>query len=217
MSKISTIGRLLDTGVLGIIRVDEGSALLRISEALRDGGVHCLEITLTTPRALQAIEAVAGEWDDVIMGAGTVLDAPTARQAILAGARFLVTPTVELDVIEVARRYGIVVIAGGMTPTEILIAWEAGADFVKIFPAGFLGPDYLKAIHGPLPQIPLVPTGGVTSETAGDFVRAGAAIVSAGSWLVNTDAARAERFDDVTRRARTLVDEVARARSEVGG
>jgi 2-dehydro-3-deoxyphosphogluconate aldolase / (4S)-4-hydroxy-2-oxoglutarate aldolase len=215
MGKISTIETLLEAGVLGIIRVDDDESLLQISEALRSGGVHCLEITLTTPGALRAIEAVVGRWEDVVMGAGTVLDGSTARQAILAGAQFLVTPTVELDVIEVAHRYGVPVIAGAMTPTEILGAWEAGSDLVKVFPAGFLGPEYLKAIHGPLPQIPLVPTGGVTSETAGSFVRAGAAIVSAGSWLVDADGARAKAFDDVTERARLLVGEVTAARGEI--
>lgn len=149
------------------------------------------------------------------MGAGTVLDAATARQAILSGAGFLVTPTVELDVIEMAHRYGKVVIAGAMTPTEILTAWEAGADMVKVFPADVLGPGYLKAVHGPLPQIPLVPTGGVTAKTAGEFIRAGAAMVCAGGWLVDKQAIANKRYEVLSERARQLVDAVSKAREEI--
>ena len=170
---------------------------------------------MTTPGALQAIEEARGRLDEVLTGAGTVLDGPTARQAILAGAQFLVTPTVKPDVIEMAHRYGVVAIAGAMTPTEILTAWEAGADMVKVFPANVLGPGYLKAVHGPLPQIPLVPTGGVTAETAGEFIRAGAAIVCAGGWLVDTKAITEGRYEILTDRARELVDAVSKAKEEI--
>ena len=132
-----------------------------------------------------------------------MLDAATARQAILAGAQFLVTPTVKLDVIETAHRYGVPVIPGAMTPTEILTAWEAGADMVKVFPASILGPEFIKAVHGPLPQIPLVPTGGITADNAGEFIRAGAAVVCAGGWLVDRKTGRrwwkdATRFSPIT-------------------
>lgn len=170
---------------------------------------------MTTPGALRAIEETCGKLNDVLMGVGTVLDAATARQAILAGAGFLVTPTVELDVIEMAHRYGKVVIAGAMTPTEILTAWEAGADMVKVFPADVLGPGYLKAVHGPLPQIPLVPTGGVTAQTAGEFIRAGAAMVCAGGWLVDKQAVANKRYEVLSERARQLVDAVSTAREEI--
>jgi len=149
---------------------------------------------------------------EVIMGAGTVLDAPTARQAILAGAQFLVTPTVKLDVIETAQRYGVPVIPGAMTPTEILTAWEAGVDMVKVFPASVLGPGFIKAVHGPLPQIPLVPTGGITAENAGDYIRAGAAMVCAGGWLVDKRAVAEGRFQVLTENARRLVEAVRKAR-----
>jgi len=215
MMKSATLVRLLEVGALGIIRVNQAEDLVHIVQALQEGGLDCVEITMTTPGALRAIEETTGRLDGVLMGAGTVLDATTARQAILAGAEFLVTPTVELDVIETARRYGKVVIAGAMTPTEILTAWEAGADMVKVFPANVLGPGYLKAVHGPLPQIPLVPTGGVTAKTAGEFIRAGAAMVCAGGWLVDKKAIAGGRYELLTERARELVEAVSKAREEI--
>jgi len=203
--KNKAMGQLITSGALGIIRVNQAEGLVRIARALQQGELNCIEITMTTPGALRAIEEASEELTGVLMGAGTVLDATTARQAILAGAKFLVTPTVKLDVIEIAHRYGKVVIAGAMTPTEILTAWEAGADMVKVFPASVLGPSYLKAVRGPLPQIPLVPTGGITADNAGEFIRAGAAMVCAGGWLVDKEAVANER-------ARQLVDAVSKAR-----
>jgi len=206
---------MLEMGVISVLRADNSVHSLRTTEALHKGGVNCVELTLTTPGALRAIEETAGKLSGVLMGAGTVLDAASARQAILAGAEFLVTPTVELDVIETARRYGKVVIAGAMTPTEILTAWEAGADMVKVFPANVLGPGYLKAVHGPLPQIPLVPTGGVTADNAGKFIRAGAAMVCAGGWLVDKQAVAEERYEVLTARARELIAAVNEARESL--
>jgi len=205
--------QLMRTGVLGIIRVDQAEDLVHIAQALQDGGINCVEITMTTPGALRAIEEASEELTGVIMGAGTVLDATTARQAILAGAEFLVTPTVELDVIEMAHRYGKVVIPGAMSPTEILTAWEAGADMVKVFPASVLGPSYLKAVRGPLPQIPLVPTGGITADNAGEFIRAGAAMVCAGGWLVDKKAVSEGCYEVLTERAHLLVEAVQKARA----
>jgi len=215
MNKDVCVMKLREAAVLGIIRVALPEGLPDIVHALHKGGISYLEITMTTPGALRAIEETSGEIPEVLMGAGTVLDAPTARQAILAGAQFLVTPTVELDVIEMAHRYGKVVIAGAMTPTEILTAWEAGADMVKVFPANVLGAGYLKAVHGPLPQIPLVPTGGVTAKTAGEFIRAGAAMVCAGGWLVDKKAISEGRYEILTERARELVEAVSKAREEI--
>jgi len=215
MSKVELLVQMRKTGALGIIRVSQAEGLIRIAQALQEGGLDCVEITMTTPGALRAIEEASEELTGVIMGVGTVLDATTARQAILAGAKFLVTPTVELDVIEAARRYGVVIIAGAMTPTEILTAWEAGADMVKVFPASVLGPSYLKAVRGPLPQIPLVPTGGITAGNAGEFIRAGAAMVCAGGWLVDKEAVANERYEVLTERARQLVDAVGKAREEM--
>jgi len=213
--KDETIVQLLTGGALGIIRVQTAADLIRIAKALYVGELSCLEITMTTPGALRAIEEASDKLDGVLMGAGTVLDGPTARQAILAGAQFLVTPTVEPDVIEMAHRYGVAVIPGAMTPTEILIAWELGADMVKIFPASILGPGYLKAVHGPLPQIPLVPTGGITADNAGEFIKAGAAVVCAGSWLVDKKAVAEGRFEVLTERARQLVEVVQKAKQEI--
>jgi len=215
MKKSVIAGHPAESGALGIIRVDQAEGLVRIAQALQEGGLNCVEVTMTTPGALRAIEEASGKLNGVLMGAGTVLDAPTARQAILAGAQFLVTPTVEPDVIEMAHRYGVVVIPGAMTPTEILTAWEMGADMVKVFPANVLGPGYLKAVHGPLPQIPLVPTGGVTAETAGEFIRAGAAMVCAGGWLVDKQVVAEGRYEVLTARARELIAAVNEARESL--
>jgi len=209
----TTREQLIKAMVLGIIRIEAADDLVTIAHALDDGGLSCVEITMTTPGALRAIEEAGGKLEGVTMGAGTVLDATTARQAILAGAKFLVTPTVELDVIETARRYGVVIIPGAMTPTEILTAWEAGADMVKVFPASVLGPSYLKAVRGPLPQIPLVPTGGITADNAGEFIHAGAAMVCAGGWLVDKKAVAEGRYEVLTERARQLVETVRKARA----
>ena len=215
MTKSETLIALHDEGVLGIVRVDSPEQGFPSLRALYKGGLRCLEITMTTPGALRAIGEASEKMTGALMGAGTVLDAVTARQAILAGAKFLVTPTVKLDVIEIAHRYGVVVIPGAMTPTEILTAWEAGADMVKVFPANVLGPGYLKAVHGPLPQIPLVPTGGVTAETAKEFIQAGAAIVCAGGWLVDKKAIAEGHYEILTERARELVEAVSKAREEI--
>lgn len=215
MNKSEVLTTLVEAKALGIIRVQGSDDLTEIAEALYAGGLLCLEITMTTPGALRAIEEAADKLESVLMGAGTVLDAPTARQAILAGAKFLVTPTVTLDVIEMCHRYGVVVIPGAMTPTEILTAWEAGADMVKVFPADVLGPEYLKAVRGPLPQIPLVPTGGITADNAGQFIHAGAAVVCAGGWLVDNKAVAEGRYEVLTERARQLVEAVRTARMEV--
>ena len=207
--------RLVETGALGIIRVEGTQDLVRIAKSLHAGGLKCLEITMTTPGALEAIEESRERLPDVLMGAGTVLDAVTAREAILAGAQFLVTPTVAPDVIEMAHRYGIPVIPGAMTPTEILACWEAGADMVNVLPASVLGPGYIKAVRGPLPQIPLVPTGGITADNAGDFIKAGAALVCAGGWLVDRSALAQGRYEVLTRKAKSLLEAVRTARKEV--
>ena len=215
MDKSVITGQLTESRALGIIRVNRAEGLVRIARALQEGGLNCIEITMTTPGALRAIEEASGKLEDVLMGAGTILDGATARQAILAGAEFLVTPTVELDVIEVAHRYGKVVIAGAMTPSEILTVWEAGADMVKVFPASILGAKYLKAVHGPLPQIPLVPTGGITADNAGEFIKAGAVTVCAGGWLVDKKAIAEEHYEILTKRAVQLLDAVGKAGEEI--
>jgi len=216
VGKEEVLERLKQSGVLGIIRVKASHDLIKIATALHEGGLSCLEITMDTPGALRAIEEASTQLDGVTMGAGTVLDAVTARQAILAGAKFLVTPTVKLDVLKVAHRYGVPAIIGAMTPTEILTAWEAGAAMVKVFPAAVLGPKYIEEMHGPLPHIPLVPTGGITAENAPDFIKAGAALVCVGSWLVDKKAVAEGRFEVFRERARELLKAVQKARENLG-
>jgi len=211
----SVIERLISQGVLGIIRIHTPEDLVAIAKALYAGGLSCLEITLNTPGALRAIEAAQQEFPEAIIGAGTVLDAASAYQAILVGAKFLVTPVVRLDVLEVAHRYGVPAIIGAMTPSEILAAWEAGAAMVKVFPANVLGPKYIQEVRGPFPQILLVPTGGITAENAPDFIKAGAALVCAGSWLVDKKAIVEGRYEVLTERARALVEAVKRARESL--
>jgi 2-dehydro-3-deoxyphosphogluconate aldolase/(4S)-4-hydroxy-2-oxoglutarate aldolase len=212
MNKEFLLQHLRTAGVLGVIRLQRGEDFVEIVRRLFEGGLSCIEITADTPGALRAVEEIIVKVENVVTGVGTVLDGPTARQAILAGAKFLVTPTVKLDVLEVAHRYGVPAIIGAMTPTEILTAWEAGADMVKVFPASVLGPKYLQEIHGPLPQIPLVPTGGITAENAGDFIRAGAVAVCVGSWLVDKKTIAEGRLEVLTERARQLVEAVRKAR-----
>jgi len=214
VNRLAVVERLRRDGGLAIIRMDSAADLVRIAEAIKEGGISSIEITMTTPGALQAIKAASEQLDGTLLGAGTILDATTARAAILAGARFLVTPTVEPDVIEMGHRYDVAVICGAMTPTEILAAWEAGADLVKVFPADALGPGFLKAVRGPLPQIPLVPTGGITAENAGQYIRAGAALVCAGGWLVDSKTVAEGRYDVLTVRARQLAEAVRQAREE---
>lgn len=195
MSRDKTLRRILDGGVVAVVRAESGESLVKVVEALADGGVTAAEITFTVPDALDVIrDARKALGDAVALGAGTVLDPETARAAILAGAEYLVSPTVNLDVIRLARRYDKAVMPGAFTPTEILAAWEAGADVVKVFPADVGGPGYLKAIRGPLPQVSLMPTGGVDLTTAADFLKAGACCLGVGGTLVEPKAVAAGDF-----------------------
>jgi 2-dehydro-3-deoxyphosphogluconate aldolase/(4S)-4-hydroxy-2-oxoglutarate aldolase len=188
MDKGKNLHRIRETGVVAVIRAPSSDELIDVARALADGGVDCVEITMTTPNALGAIEAVADTLaDSVLVGVGSVLDPETARAAILAGAEFVVGPILNEGVIRMCRRYSKIVVPGAFTPTEILRAWEAGADVVKVFPAGVGGPAYFKAIKGPLPQIRLTPTGGVNLDTAAEFIRAGAEFLGVGSALVRKD------------------------------
>lgn len=185
MSRHTDLQRVLDLGLVAIIRAPSGEQLVQVAEALLAGGIDVLEVTFTVPGILDILKEIrAALGDRVLLGAGTVLDPETARAAILAGAEFIVTPTVNLDVIRMCHRYDKLVMAGAFTPTEILTAWDAGADIVKLFPADIGGPSYLKTIHGPLPQVRLLPTGGVNLNTLKDFVDAGACAVGLGSALV---------------------------------
>jgi len=202
------------TGVIAILRASSSAQLIAAAEAVREGGVRAIEVTMTTPGALQVIsEAVERFGDDVLFGAGTVLDAETARAAILAGAAFLVTPTLNRKVIRLARRYSVPVMPGCYTPTEMLEAWEAGAEMIKFFPASVGGPAMLKAILAPLPQLEVAPVGGVTLENAAEFIRAGAAALGVGGELVNQKLLDAGDFSEITRRAAAFIAEVARGRT----
>ena len=205
---------LIETGVVAIVCTDDPSQLMRVAEVLRAGGIETFEVTMTVPGALDVIREVSQRFGpDLIVGAGTVLDGETARAAILAGAQFIVSPTLSQSVITVTRRYGKVVVPGALSPTEILAAWEAGADIVKVFPIRLGGPRYLRDVLAPLPQVRLMPTGGVNLENAADFIRAGAVAVGIGSALVDKQLLAEGRFDDLTDRARRLVVSIREART----
>jgi len=217
MAKDDHIRQIEDGGVIAIVRFDRWEELIQVARAVRAGGVRAIEFTMTTPNALSIIEQSVREFgQDVLLGAGTVLDAETARAAILAGAEFVVAPTLNPAVIEMCRRYSKVVIPGAFTATEILTAWECGADFVKVFPAEFGGAAYLKAVLAPLPQVKLIPVGGVSLDTTAAFIQAGAAAVAVGSNLVKKSAIAAGRFDELTDLARGFVEAVRKARGEPG-
>jgi 2-dehydro-3-deoxyphosphogluconate aldolase/(4S)-4-hydroxy-2-oxoglutarate aldolase len=204
-------------GVIAIVRFERSEDLLHAAKAVAAGGVKIIEFTMTTPGALDLIAEAARELgEEVLLGAGTVLDSETARAAILAGAEFVVAPTLNLKVIETCHRYSKVVIPGAYTPTEILTAWEAGADFVKVFPAEVGGAAYFRAVRAPLPQIKLIPVGGVTLENTGEFIRAGAAAVAVGSNLVEKRAIADGHFGKLTENARLFVDAILKARGEMG-
>ncbi|MDR3622278.1 MAG: bifunctional 4-hydroxy-2-oxoglutarate aldolase/2-dehydro-3-deoxy-phosphogluconate aldolase [Paludisphaera borealis] len=198
MSRETTLKRILDGGVVAIVRSESSESLVKVVEALAEGGVTAAEITFTVPDAVDVIrDARRQVGDALVLGAGTVLDPETARIALLAGAEYLVSPNVNPDVIRLCRRYDKVVMPGAFTPTEVVTAWETGADVVKIFPADAVGPAYLKALRGPLPQIRLMPTGGVDLNTAEAFLKAGACCLGVGGSLVEPKAVAARDFDRI--------------------
>lgn len=189
MSKADDLARVLRSTIVAVVRAKSGELLADVASALLEGGVDVMEVTFTVPQADKIIEKVAERLGDrVLLGAGTVLDTETARIALLSGAQFIVSPAVNPDVIRLCQRYSKLVMPGALTPTEILTAWEAGADIVKIFPSEITGPAYLKALHGPLPQVRLMPTGGVNLETATEFLRCGACALGIGGSLVEAKA-----------------------------
>ncbi|HVA47076.1 MAG TPA: bifunctional 4-hydroxy-2-oxoglutarate aldolase/2-dehydro-3-deoxy-phosphogluconate aldolase [Pirellulales bacterium] len=198
MKRPGSLERMLEGGVVAIIRSPDAGRLVEVAEALLAGGVTVMEITFTVPRAHQVLEQVAARLGDrILLGAGTVLDAETARIAILSGAEFIVSPVVSREVIACCRRYSKLGLPGALTPTEILAAWEAGADIVKVFPSEVTGPAYLKAVRAPLPHVRLMPTGGVTLETAAEYLRAGACALGVGSSLVEAKAIAAGDFQRI--------------------
>lgn len=212
-SRIDTAAALQQLGAVAVVRLENAGRLRPVLDALVEGGVRAAELTLTTEDALDVLaECTAALGDSVVLGAGTVLDAETARMAIAAGARFVVGPTLCPAVIRICRRYDVVAIPGAYTPTEIAAAWEAGADLVKLFPAGQLGPGYLKELRGPFPHLRLMPTGGVTADNAAGFIAAGAAAVGVGGFLVDRVAVDRGDYASITDRARRLVEVVRQAR-----
>jgi 2-dehydro-3-deoxyphosphogluconate aldolase/(4S)-4-hydroxy-2-oxoglutarate aldolase len=211
--RAAVVAAIEDCGVVAVIRLTDPSRLQAVAEALLEGGVRALEVTMTVPRAVPLIETLAATVPaGVLVGAGTVLDAETARQVILAGARFVVSPVFRRDVLDACHRYDVAAMPGCFTPTEILDAWEAGADVVKVFPATALGPGYVRDVLAPLPQVRLLPTGGVTRDNAGQWIAAGAVAVGVGTALVDKAAVEHGRFDAIRDNARHFVDAVRRAR-----
>ena len=214
MDKRTKLDIIYETGVIAIMRAQSSEQLIAAADAIKAGGVRVIEVTMTTPGALNIIAQASEKYgDEVLFGAGSVLDAETARTAILAGAGFVVAPTLNLDVIALCNRYSIPVVPGCYTPTEMLTAWEAGADMVKLFPASVGGPALVKAILAPLPQLNIVPVGGVNLDTAADFIRNGAAALGVGSSLVNQSLLNAGDMAELTRRAEAFGREVVKGRS----
>ena len=214
MSREHDLARVLDCGIVAVVRFGDPEPLVGVVEALAAGGVTVAEVTFTVPNALDVIRAAKKRLGDrVLLGAGTVLDPETARAAFLAGAEFVVAPTVNPDVIRLCRRYDKLVMPGAFTPTEVLTAWEAGADVVKVFPADVVGPAFFRALRGPLPQVKLMPTGGVDLTTAADFLAAGAVCLGVGSQLVEPKAVAAHDFARITALAKQYAEVVKRHRA----
>jgi 2-dehydro-3-deoxyphosphogluconate aldolase/(4S)-4-hydroxy-2-oxoglutarate aldolase len=213
MSRAATVQTIESCGVVGIIRLKDPAHLPAVVQALADGGVRALEITMTVPGAVELIRKTAKTLPSgFLLGAGTVLDTDTARRVVDAGACFLVSPVLKLALIEAARDLDVPIMPGCFSPTEILTAWDAGADIIKLFPATALGPGYIKDVHGPLPQIKLMPTGGVSVENAGEWIKAGAVGVGVGSALLDSAAIAAGRYEVIRERAKRIVENVNNAR-----
>ncbi|MDS0298389.1 bifunctional 2-keto-4-hydroxyglutarate aldolase/2-keto-3-deoxy-6-phosphogluconate aldolase [Halogeometricum sp. S1BR25-6] len=212
------MNRLTDSGVVAVMRGADADTIIDVAQALNDGGVTAYEITADNPDAMDLIGEVSASFteEEAIVGAGTVLDDATARAAIMNGAEFVVGPNFDREVVETCNRYGTLVAPGILTPTEAVNAYEAGADMVKVFPASVMGPDHLSSLKGPLPQIPLMPTGGIDIDNVADYIEAGAVVVGAGSAIMDADAIEAGDFDSITETARefTRVIEDARESGE---
>ncbi len=219
MTKDQVLSFITEIGIVPVVRAKSASEALQAIGATYRGGIRAAEVTMTVPGALKVVEKCADEFGDkLVVGAGTVLDPETARACLLAGAQFIVTPCLRVSIIEIARRYSKVIVPGALTPTEVVTAWESGADIVKIFPCGNVGgPAYVKALKGPFPQIEMIPTGGVNLKTAGEFLKAGACAVAVGGELVDTKAVAEGRLDQIEARAKEYLQVVATARAEMRG
>jgi len=214
MDSIQMLQGMVDTGVVAIVRLSSSESLMNVAESIAKGGVRYIEFTMTTPGALATLEQVSERFgDDVVFGAGTVLDSETARAAILAGAKFIVAPNLNVDMITLCNRYSVPAMPGALTPTEIMQAWDAGAAVVKIFPARAFGPRYIKDVLAPLPQVKLAPVGGVSLDNVTDYIAAGSACVGVGSSLVNNVLIADKNWDALTERARGFIRGVQEGRS----
>jgi 2-dehydro-3-deoxyphosphogluconate aldolase/(4S)-4-hydroxy-2-oxoglutarate aldolase len=215
MQNNAILSSIIDIGVVPVVRTSSAESAIKSIEALYRGGIRSAEITMTVPGAIKALEKLADQFgDQIVLGAGTVLDPETARACMLAGAQFFVTPNLKASTIEMVRRYSKIVMPGALTPTEVLTAWEAGADVVKIFPCGNVGgPKYIKALKGPFPQIEMVPTGGVNLDTTAEFLRAGACAVAVGGELIDAKTIQEGKYEVFEERARQYLAEVSKARS----
>ncbi|WP_209125145.1 bifunctional 4-hydroxy-2-oxoglutarate aldolase/2-dehydro-3-deoxy-phosphogluconate aldolase [Alkalihalobacillus sp. BA299] len=213
---MNILEELKESGIVAVIRGATIDNIVPISKALYEGGVKGIEITVETPKVITLIEKVASEMgDQVIVGAGTVLDPETARAAIMAGSKFIFSPTVNPETIKMTKRYGVISVPGALTPTEILTGYEHGADIIKVFPASVVGAKYLKDIQGPLPHIPLMPTGGIDIHNVGDYIKAGAVAAGVGSTLVNTkETVNEEYCRRLTEKAKQFVQAVREAREQ---
>jgi 2-dehydro-3-deoxyphosphogluconate aldolase/(4S)-4-hydroxy-2-oxoglutarate aldolase len=215
MKKEEVLKKVYEVGVVAVVRASSAEEARQIVEAIREGGVTVIEITMTVPRAVRVIEQLADACgDEVLVGAGTVLDAETARACMLAGAQFVVSPALDVETVECCRGRGVAVMPGALTPTEVVRAWAAGADVVKVFPCGALGgAGYIRSLKAPLPQIELMPTGGVSLSTAAGLIEAGAFALGVGADLVDAKAIREGRAGAVSEAARAYVEAVRAARA----
>lgn len=214
-TKEQSLKQIADAGVIAVIRAPSKDILIDIAQALMAGGVPGIEVTMSTPNAIAGIEMLAGKFGDAcVVGVGTVLDAETARDAIAAGAQFVVSPVFDEKIVENTRRLEKIAIPGAYTPAEIMRAWKAGADVVKVFPSTALGPTYFKDLLAPLPQLKLTPTGGVDLKNAGEWIKAGAVFLGAGSALVSKDATTKKDWASITTNAKAFVDAIKSARAK---
>jgi len=206
---------LIDCGVIAIIRVRSSEEAVKVGNAIRDGGVKAIEVSAVTPGVMEAIGTLSKTLGkDVLIGAGTILDPETCNAAIFSGAEFIIGPTLNKGVVELCRRYSKICIPGAFTPNEILTAWEAGADIVKVFPAGLGGPRYFRDVLAPLPQVRLMPVGGVNLENVGEFIKAGAVAIAVGSAIVDEKAIAAGKFEVITENARKFLEVVKKAKGK---
>lgn len=213
MNKERTLQKMSDSGVVAVIRAPSSEILIPLTEALLQGGVLSIEVTMSTPKAIHGIEMLADRFgDQAVVGVGTVIDAATASDAIRAGAQFVVSPVTDARIIETVIRHGKVMIPGAFTPTEIVNAWTLGGDVIKVFPSTALGPQYFKDLLAPLPQLKLTPTGGVDLKNVGQWIKAGAVCVGVGSALVTKDALANQDWAGVAKMSKAFVEAIQEAR-----